>query len=127
MPDQTKPLLTFPCRFPIKVMGEQATDSTGERSADVMGKQSAGAAREQGSDAIGERSTDVAYDTDLETFVRTTLEQHLKTPEALEIKSRVSRHKNYTSVTATFTAHSEEELKNLYQLISAHPKVKIVL
>ena len=89
MTKTAKTHLTFPCTFPIKVMGEQ--------------------------------------DAGLEDFVKETLEKHIQASDSIEMQSRHSTHKNYISITATFTANSKEELDNLYKLISANPAVKMVL
>lgn len=89
MTDTVDTYLTFPCTFPIKIMGKQ--------------------------------------DAGLEDFIKETLKNNVQAPETIEIQSRHSKHKNYISITATFTAHSKEELDNLYNLISANPAVKMAL
>ena len=67
------------------------------------------------------------HDAGLENFVRDALEKHLKAPETAEINVRTSSNGNFISITATFTAHSLDELNALYATITANPKVKMAL
>lgn len=67
------------------------------------------------------------HDAGLEDFVRDALEKHLKAPDSAEIKVRASSNGNFISITATFTAHSLDELNALYEVITANPKVKMAL
>lgn len=64
---------------------------------------------------------------DLVKFVENTLAKNLQAPDSVEIESRHSKHKNYISVTATFTAHNKAELDKVYKLLTANPAVKMVL
>ncbi len=66
-------------------------------------------------------------DANIETFVRDTLQQHVRVPATIEITLRESRDGNYISINALFEAHSKEQLDQLYQIFSQHPDVKMVL
>ena len=48
-------------------------------------------------------------------------------PEMAQMQTRESSGGNYVSVTATFTAQSKEQLDQLYQILSTHPEIKMVL
>ena len=63
----------------------------------------------------------------LEEFVKGTLEEHVEEPTSIDIKVRESSNGNYISVTATFTAHSKEQLDKIYRKMTAHKHVKMVL
>ena len=67
------------------------------------------------------------HDAGLENFVRDALEKHLKAPESAEINVRASSNGKFISITATFTAHSLEELNALYETITSNPKVKMAI
>ena len=87
--DEPKPLLTFPCEFPIKVVGR----------------------REDGfAQAIAEVAMRHAPDF---------------RPETLGM--RTSRNGRYLSLTVTIRARSREQLDALYQELSKHPGVMMVL
>ena len=64
--------------------------------------------------------------TMLET-IRSLLFQFVKDSSSIHIQTRESTQQNYLSVTATFIATSKWELDQLYQALSSHPKVKMVL
>ena len=87
MPEES--VLRFPCRFPIKVMGEIYAN--------------------------------------IDELVRQTLQAHLKTLDQVEFQSRTSKAGNYVSITAIFTAESQDQLDRIYTVLSQHEKVKYVL
>lgn len=82
-------LFKFPCKFPIKVMGDM--------------------------------------DETLEDFVRNCITAQIQDKKSLVINTRQSSGGNYLSITATFIAHSKAELDALYEQLSAHDKIKMVL
>ena len=47
--------------------------------------------------------------------------------DKIEIQTRESSGGQYVSVTAIFTAQSKEQLDQLYQILSTHPEIKMVL
>ncbi len=63
----------------------------------------------------------------LETIVRTALTDVGVNQDAIEIQARDSSGGKYQSVTAIFTAQSKEQLDQLYQILSTHPEIKMVL
>ena len=80
---------TFPCEFPLKVMGTK--------------------------------------DAGLETFVREVLSTHLAADAIIELKGRESSGGKYISLTAIIVAESKAQLDQLYEQLSAHEHVKMVL
>lgn len=87
--DPEKPLLTFPCEFPMKVMGR----------------------REDGfAQLVSEIVMRHAADFD---------------PGTIEMRS--SKQGRYLSLTVTINAKSREQLDALYQELSGHPMVIMVL
>ena len=82
-------LFTFPCVFPIKIMGRRA-DGFAQTISDVL--------------------------------LRHAPDFH---PDTLEM--RPSRNARYLSLTATINARSREQLDALYQELSHHPMVMMVL
>jgi putative lipoic acid-binding regulatory protein len=68
-----------------------------------------------------------AKEVNLDQIVQTALtEVGVKVSEAT-LETRESSKGNFISVTATFTAESKEQLDRLYQILSTHPEVKMVL
>ncbi len=45
----------------------------------------------------------------------------------VQMQTRASSSGRYLSITAIFTAESKEQLDRLYQLLTAHPEIKMVL
>ena len=87
--DSAKAILTFPCVFPVKVMG---------------------------------RNTD-----EFETLVVTIVRRHVPYLADADVTSRRSKDNNYRSITATFNAQSRAQLDALYQELSSHEQVLMVL
>ena len=88
-PQQPASLLTFPCVFPMKVMGR----------------------REDGFAQLVS-----------EIVVRHAPDFH---PDTIEM--RTSRNGRYLSLTVTLNARSREQLDGLYEELSRHPQVLMVL
>lgn len=82
-------LFEFPCRFPIKVMGEKHN----------------------------------AFAPTVLSVVR----QHAPATAEADIEIRESSNGRYLSLTVTVTAHSREQLDDLYRELSGHTMVKVVL
>lgn len=61
-----------------------------------------------------------------EAMVAVVLE-HAPDFDAATLEQRVSKDGNYLSVTATIRATSREQLDALYQALTGHPLVKVVL
>jgi putative lipoic acid-binding regulatory protein len=64
---------------------------------------------------------------DLMALVQKTLEQHVKDPSTIHIHMRESAGGKYISVTGTFMADSKDQLNAIYQILSKHEHVKMVL
>ncbi len=62
-------------------------------------------------------------DSPIESFIRSTLEKELKEPSPIEYTSRLSHQGKYYSVTALFTASSQEELDRVYQILSSNKDI----
>lgn len=65
-----------------------------------------------------------------EQFVDTItliISRHAPDFNPAQLEQRSSRGGTYLSLTATFTAHSREQLDALYRELSGHPMVSIVL
>jgi len=62
-----------------------------------------------------------------ETDIVMIANQHIPDLGEGAVRCRPSRGSRYLSVTLTFTAHSREQLDNLYLAFNAHPDVKMVL
>ncbi|WP_440683142.1 HP0495 family protein [Cysteiniphilum halobium] len=60
-------------------------------------------------------------------FVLNILEKHIENPEAIEFTTRESKTGKYISITAVFEATSKEQLDNIYQALSGHPEIHMVL
>lgn len=82
-------LITYPSRFPIKVMGAKV-------------------------DGFVHAITEIAR-------------QHDPGFDAAGVELRDSKAGNYLGVTITITATSREQLDALYEALSKHPMVKVVL
>jgi len=85
----TETAFTFPCEFPLKVMGTK--------------------------------------DVGLDHFVKEVLSTHLAEDAILEFKERESSGGKYISLTAIIVAESKAQLDTLYEQLSAHEHVKMVL
>ena len=85
----TETAFTFPCEFPLKVMGTK--------------------------------------DVGLDAFMKEVLSKHLSDDAILEFKSRESSGGKYVSLTAIIVAESKAQLDTLYEQLSAHEHVKMVL
>lgn len=88
-PSQGESLLTFPCVFPMKVMGRRE-DGFAQRVSEIVQRHA-------------------------EDFHPGTLEM------------RASKNGRYLSLTVTINARSREQLDALYQELSEHPMVMMVL
>ena len=82
-------LLTFPCEFPIKVMGR----NTEEFEADVL----------------------------------RVVNQHVENLAEGAIKMRASGKANFVSITVTITAHSKQQIDNIYLGLNACETVLMCL
>ena len=80
---------TFPCEFPLKVMGTR--------------------------------------DVGLDAFMKEVLSKHLSDDAILEFNARESSGGKYVSLTAIIVAESKAQLDTLYEQLSAHEHVKMVL
>jgi putative lipoic acid-binding regulatory protein len=70
----------------------------------------------------------MGYNTDaFESVVIEIVRRHVPDLDADAISSRVSAGSKYRSVTATFTAHSREQLDALYSELSSHEQILMVL
>ncbi len=88
MNDEEK-LMTFPCSYPLKVMGENTSE--------------------------------------FYSVVCTIVEKHVGASSEVAYSVRTSSGDKYMSVTATFSAESEEQLAGLYKELNEHRLVKITL
>ncbi len=89
MKDTEKKLMTFPCSYPLKVMGENTSE--------------------------------------FYSVVCAIVEKHVGAKSEITYSVRTSSGEKYMSVTATFSARSEEQLAGLYKELSEHPLVKFAL
>jgi putative lipoic acid-binding regulatory protein len=64
---------------------------------------------------------------DFEALVIEIVRRHVPDLEVSAVSSRVSNGDAYRSVTATFMAHSREQLDALYAELSGHEQVLMVL
>jgi uncharacterized protein len=64
---------------------------------------------------------------DFEGFVVEQFLTHLIEEELHEVSSRLSRGDAYLSVTVTFTARSREHLDTIYQTLSEHKRILMVI
>lgn len=64
---------------------------------------------------------------DLKNIVLAALKSVGVDPKLAEIETRESSGGTYLSVTALFKAESKEQLDKLYQSLSSHPDIKMVL
>ena len=64
---------------------------------------------------------------DFEALVLEIVRRHVPDLDDSAVSSRVSRGNNYRAVTATFMAHSREQLDALYQDLTQHEQVLMVL
>lgn len=60
-------------------------------------------------------------------FVSNTLGEHVQNPEKIKFTTRESTTGKYISITATFEAISKEQLDSIYQTLSRHPEIHMVL
>lgn len=68
-----------------------------------------------------------ATEAKIESIVKEALQKELAVQENIEIHTRPSRNGKYTSVTATFTASSKDELDRLYLFFTQHEAIEWVL
>ncbi len=88
MGDKEK-LMTFPCSFPLKVMGENTSE--------------------------------------FYSVVCTIIEKHVGANSEVAYSVRTSSGEKYMSITATFSARSEEQLAALYKELGEHRLIKFAL
>lgn len=88
MEDKEK-LMTFPCSYPLKVVGENTSE--------------------------------------FYSVVCTIVEKHVGPNNEITYAVRTSSGEKYMSITATFSARSEEQLAALYKELNEHRLVKITL
>lgn len=86
---ENKPLLEFPCEFPIKVMGKTHED--------------------------------------FEDCVNVIFSRHVPDFNKEQLKIRASGKGNYSAITVTIEAQSQEQLDNIYIDLSAHELVLMAL
>lgn len=60
-------------------------------------------------------------------FVLNTLEKYIENPEAIKFTTRESKTGKYISITAIFEATSKEQLDSIYQALSSHAEIHMVL
>ena len=84
-----KPLIEFPCDFPIKVMGETQDDFT--------------------------------------HIIVALIQTIVPTFNATHIDMRSSSGGKYMSLTCNVIVHSQQQLDDIYRLLTAHPLVKFAL
>jgi putative lipoic acid-binding regulatory protein len=87
--EHNESLLTFPCEYPIKVMGLAAED--------------------------------------FDVFVVNIVRNHGATIKEGAVSSRLSKNGQYVSVTVTLTAESRAQLELIYQELSSHQRVLMML
>ena len=63
----------------------------------------------------------------VEELILETLHKHVDEPDKIEFTVRESKTGKYVSITALFTATSKKQLNTLYEIISNHPEVHMVL
>lgn len=68
-----------------------------------------------------------AKEADLKAIVTESLKQAGVSTEGIKFDVRESQSGTYLSLTATFEATSKKKLDELYQALTGHPEVKIVL
>ncbi len=68
-----------------------------------------------------------AKDVALTDIVHAALAEVGVQADQVDLQTRESSGGNFVSVTATFTAESKDQLDKLYQILSTHPEVKMVL
>jgi len=86
---ENKPLIEFPCEFPVKVMGKTHED--------------------------------------FEACVNIIFSRHVSDFNENQIKVRPSGKGNYSAITVTIQAQSQEQLDNIYIELSAHELVLMAL
>ena len=59
--------------------------------------------------------------------VSVAIEKHIAEGETILYNTRASSHGNYISITATFTAHSQEQLIAIYHELSQNKSVLITM
>ncbi len=64
---------------------------------------------------------------DLEAIVLESLKEAGVDTQSITVQVRPSKDDKYISITAVFEATSKEQLNQLYQCLTNHPAVKIVL
>ncbi len=82
-------LMTFPCDFPIKIIGKNTP----------------------------------SFLEEVEHIIR----QYFTIPEEVKIVTQASGQSNYLAITATIRVYDQETLDNLYQALTKHPDMKMVL
>ncbi len=66
-------------------------------------------------------------DTDFDLLIVTIVRKYVPAVFEGAVKSRLSRNRNYVSVTITVEAQSQEQLDNIYQELTAHERVIMAL
>ena len=64
---------------------------------------------------------------DFRSIVLGIVQKHAGPIEADKIEERPSTSGSYLSLTCTFTAHSKQQLDDLYRELTAHERVMVVL
>ena len=63
----------------------------------------------------------------LEHDMRQLIEQHIAADRLLEVRVRTSKRGNYHSLSCKVHALNRQEMDNLYQALSRHPEIIMVL
>lgn len=82
-------LMTFPCDFPLKIIGRNTP----------------------------------TFLTEVEQIIR----KYFTITEEVSLKHQISGHSNYLSITATIRVYDQITLDMLYQELTKHPDMKMVL
>lgn len=64
---------------------------------------------------------------DFTALVHEIVSRHVGTLDADALRSRASRNGSYLAVTVTFEAHSRVQLDRLYEELTAHERILMVL
>lgn len=64
---------------------------------------------------------------EFEAAVMTIFNRHCEDLSEGAVRSRASKNQTYLAMTVTITAHSQEQLDNIYRELSAHELVKMAL
>ncbi len=66
-------------------------------------------------------------DDDFDALVVSIVRQHVEDINEGAVRTRASSNGKYMSVTVTFTAHSKDQIDNIYLALTGHDRVMTVL